>query len=142
MPTAEPTTVESQYPAPSLTSEPAIETPAPAPADNTNLQGADMIPNEGIREDGQPAETAEAAAVVDLDPIPAVEAPIEVPEPAAQPAAMSVMPAQSEAEVPEETAQAAEPEVPGPTTEVDSVPAAAEEQKPSFISRLLGLVGI
>jgi hypothetical protein len=151
-----PASGEAQYPAPSIAPEPAIETPAPEPVANeaAATPGVDMGPNGGIREDGQSAEATpaepeptmvvEPAASMQVEePAPASGEAQSVSAPAAESTGMSVMPAQSEAaEVPEEPAQTTEPEVPGPTTVVDNVPAAAEEQKPSFISRLLGLVGI
>jgi hypothetical protein len=98
-----------------------VQAAAEAVGLTAGAQSADgSTPTDPIfREDDRPNGSEPAVAA----------APVEIAQP--EPAAA--------AEVPE--AQAAEPEVPGvPPT--DNVVAAAEKQEPSWISRILNLVGI
>jgi hypothetical protein len=133
--------------------EPTI-TPVETPAEPTIAVSPDAAPaiNEVFvptPEDGQPADAPiEEISDPEVPVEPAVIAPVETPaetpaeaEPSPIPPEVApVEPPVVSAGVPEEPV-AAEPTVlaTDPTT---IIPVAAEEQKPSFISRLLNLVGI
>jgi len=136
---AEPTITPVETP-----TEPAAVEAAPldqpvTPAEPTAAVTPDTnpIPSETFvptPEDGQPADApTEDIPEPELTPAEAELSPVP-------PEATSVEPSVVSAGVPEEPV-AAEPTVLA-TDPTANVPVAAEEQKPSFISRLLNLVGI
>jgi len=133
--------VDSGTPSEPVAEATPVDTAAPMPTETF-----DPIREDGISADAPTVVAPEPEALPSAEPV--MTAPSE-PEPTDQQVAESTisadplnMPAEQtvSAEVPEEPL-APEPVMLG-AEPAENVAVAAEEQKPSFISRLLGLVGI